>query len=221
VELSRRRDNLSWSHHQEVAKLDAADQDAWLDRTALEAWTQKELRRQLRAGPSVDPPTGSYSVIYADPPWEYDFVATPDSRAVENHYPTMSLEAIKTLPVPADDPAVLFLWATTAKLTEAIEVVGAWGFNYRTSAVWVKDRIGMGYYVRGRHEFLLIATRGDASPPPEHRRRDSVIEAPRGAHSVKPDEFYELIEFMYPEATRIELFARRPREGWVAWGNET
>jgi N6-adenosine-specific RNA methylase IME4 len=86
--------------------------------------------------------------------------------------------------------------------------------------VWVKDRIGMGWYVRGRHEFLLIARRGDMPTPAEADRPDSVIEAPRERHSEKPSAAYDLIERMYPGAPKVELFARRHRPGWVAWGDE-
>lgn len=108
--------------------------------------------------------TAAYGVIYADPPWRYDD-ATPN-RAVENHYPTMSNEEICALPVPAADDCVLYLWATAPKLREALEVMEAWGFNYRTHAIWDKVKIGMGYWFRGQHELLLIGTRGDVRTPP-------------------------------------------------------
>jgi len=165
---------------------------------------------------------GTYPVIYADPPWRYDVVES-ESRAIENHYPTMSNEDIYALPIQplCTDDAVLFLWATSPKLAEAMQVVAAWGFNYKTCMVWVKDKIGMGYYARQQHELLLIATRGAPPTPAPADRPSSVVNATRDAHSAKPTEFYELIERMYPGLPKIELFCRSPRDGWSAWGNQS
>jgi N6-adenosine-specific RNA methylase IME4 len=132
----------------------------------------------------------------------------------------MTLDDIKALAIPASDDAVLFLWATSPMLANAVEVMKAWGFDYRTCVVWVKDRIGMGYYVRQQHELLLIGHRGRLPVPDPEDRPSSVINAARGAHSVKPEEGYEIVERMYPLLERVELFARRPRDGWAAWGNE-
>jgi N6-adenosine-specific RNA methylase IME4 len=162
---------------------------------------------------------GSFPVILADPPWRY----TPAevTRRVENHYPTMSLDDIKALDVPAADDAVLFLWANSALLPEAIDVMGAWGFQYKTYAIWTKDKIGMGYYFRQQHELLLLGTRGQLPAPEPANRPSSLIAAPRLGHSAKPVEAYEAIEQMYPSHRKVELFARQPRTGWVAWGNET
>jgi N6-adenosine-specific RNA methylase IME4 len=162
-----------------------------------------------------------FTVIYADPPWEYEHTKT-DNRRIENHYPTMPLDAICALPVDSVAAAdcVLFVWATSPKLAEAMRVIDAWGFTYRTSMVWVKDKIGMGYYARQRHELLLIATRGTLPVPDPAVRPDSVVEAPRLEHSAKPHIFYSLIEAMYPDMPRLELFARNTRPGWTAWGNE-
>lgn len=171
----------------------------------------------LAAGRSAE----RYPVIYADPPWRYEHVET-ESRAIENQYPTMDLGAICALQVEklSTPDAVLFLWATSPKLAEALQVVTAWGFTYRTSMVWVKDKIGMGYYARQRHELLLIATRGTPPIPAPANRPDSVIEATRGKHSTKPDEFAAAIEAMYPGLPRLEMFCRSPRAGWDVWGNE-
>lgn len=109
----------------------------------------------------------------------------------------------------------------TSLLPDALEVIDAWGFTYKTNLVWVKPWIGRGNYLRNRHELLLLATRGGYSPPADDRRSDSVIDAPRGRHSEKPARFYELIEQMYPNAIRLELFARgNARPGWTTWGNE-
>ena len=164
-----------------------------------------------------------FPIIYADPPWRYEnppIGAT--NRAIENHYPTMSLEEICALPVAqlATENAVLFLWATAPKLAECMKVIEAWGFNYRTNMVWVKDKIGMGYHVRNQHELLLIAKRGEVPVPLPEARVSSVLKAPRVEHSAKPAEFYGVIERMYPELPKIELFSRASREHWAAWGNQ-
>jgi len=164
-------------------------------------------------------PSGAFELIYADPPWQ---LGNPSSAfAPENHYPTMALEEIKALPVPAADDAVLFLWAVASRLPEALEVMAAWGFEYKTCLAWVKDWIGLGTWVRHRHELLLLGRKGSYLPPEPEDRPDSVIEAPRGRHSAKPAYAYELIERAYPIASMLELFARVvPRAGWFAWGNE-
>ena len=162
-------------------------------------------------------PPGLYNLIYADPPWRYDF-AESSNREIENQYPTMPLEAIMALQVPAAKDCVLFMWATSPKLGEAMLVVGSWGFTYRTSAAWVKDKIGMGYYFRQRHELLLVATKGSPGTPEPQNRPDSVIEAPRLAHSEKPD-IHSLIEKMYPDSKKLELFSRRSAVGWDSWGS--
>jgi len=162
---------------------------------------------------------GVFPVLYADPPWRYEHVKT-ENRAVENQYPTMTLDDICALTVPAADDAVLFLWATSPKLAEAMQVLTAWGFTYRTCMVWVKDKIGMGYYARQQHELLLIGAKGEPPVPAEADRPSSVLEAPRTQHSAKPPAFYDVIERMYPGVQKIELFARQTREGWAAWGNQ-
>jgi len=164
-------------------------------------------------------PEGKYEVILADPPWKYDF-SKDSTDSIECHYPTMTLEEIKNLEVPSADNAVLFLWATAPKLKEALEVMESWGFKYKTCAVWDKEWIGMGYWFRGQHELLLVGIKGKFSPPPEKRRFSSVIREKRREHSRKPEKVYEIIEAMFPQNTKLELFARNKREGWEAWGNE-
>jgi len=165
---------------------------------------------------------GQYPVIYADPPWRYEHVKT-DNRRIENHYPTMDLDEICALPVSdiATPDSVLFLWTTSPKLAESMRVIEAWGYTYRTCMVWDKDRIGMGYYARQQHELLLIATRGSVPVPEPENRPPSVIRIRRDdEHSSKPTEFYTMIERMYPELRKLELFARNRRNGWAAWGNQ-
>ena len=164
---------------------------------------------------------GTFPVILADPPWRYDFTRD-EADAIEEHYPTLGVEEICDLPVVdlATPDSVLFLWATSPKLAEAMQVMAAWGFAYVTCMVWGKDRIGCGYYARQKHELLLIGKRGELPVPLPANRPDSLVNAPVGKHSQKPVEFYSIIERMYPEYRRVELFCRSPREGWSAWGNQ-
>lgn len=162
---------------------------------------------------------GPYQLVYADPPWRYGF-SRSKSRSIENQYPTMSVAEICALQIPVAKDAVLFLWATAPKLREALRVMDAWGFEYVTQAVWDKDKIGMGYWFRGQHELLLVGTRGHWPPPPPGARISSVWKERRGRHSAKPAGLRDMMSSAWPDAKRIELFARTATPGWDAWGNE-
>jgi N6-adenosine-specific RNA methylase IME4/ParB-like chromosome segregation protein Spo0J len=166
-----------------------------------------------------------YAVLYADPPWHFEVYNEESGieRAAGNHYPTMSLDEICAMPILnlASPDAALFMWTTAPHLRESFDVLVAWGFEYKTNIVWVKDKIGLGYFVRNQHELLLVATRGDMPSPSPANRPPSVISAPRREHSRKPDEAYALIEAMYPALPKLEMFARQRRPGWDVWGIET
>jgi N6-adenosine-specific RNA methylase IME4 len=194
-----------------------------MDKTAKIDSAYRKLRQFQRWETTrhVPLPKDQYQVIYADPPWKYEH-ADHEGRMVEDHYPTMSTDEICALQINeiCAPEAVLFLWATSPKLEEAMRVVRAWGFEYRTSLVWVKNSIGLGYYVRQQHELILIGRRGNFPVPIDSNRPASVQYAKRENHSSKPALFVSLIEQMYPGAKRIELFARTRREGWESWGNE-
>jgi N6-adenosine-specific RNA methylase IME4 len=185
-------------------------------------FTRQEKMQEISEGNKVLEASGKrYSVIYADPPWKYDF-SFSDSRAIEEHYPTMELEDIIALPVKelTADHSLIFLWCPPAFIKKAIAVLEAWGFEYRTNMVWVKPSIGAGQWVRQRHELLLIGRRGNIPTPEGSDRPDSVIEAPRQEHSKKPEIVYSIIEKMYPTLRKVELFARNKRDGWESWGNQ-
>lgn len=164
-------------------------------------------------------PTGKYAVIYADPPWQYDNSGFNESA--DNQYPTMPLDEICELPIGdlADETTVLFLWATNPLLPEALKVLESWGFEYKTNMAWIKDAgRGKGWYLKSKHELLLIGVKSETPHPVE--RPDSCFEADRGnVHSRKPEKAYEIIESMYP-GNKVELFSRVAREGWDSWGNE-
>lgn len=170
-------------------------------------------------------PDRKYGVVLADPEWKFDAWSedTGSDRAAANHYPVSTWQTIRERPVwtIAAKDAVLFLWATVPMLPQALEVMTAWGFRYRSHVVWAKDRIGTGYWFRNRHELLLVGTRGALPAPAPGTQWPSVVEAPAGRHSEKPEVFLDMIEAYFPSLPRIELNRRGPpRAGWDAWGNE-
>lgn len=184
----------------------------------LRWWRDKTLPTPTK------PKTGGVQVLLADPPWQYDFAETTN-REIENQYPTATPDKIASHleewgPELADD-CVLFLWATAPKLREALTVMEAWGFTYKSHAVWDKERMGMGYWFRGQHELLLVGTRGTFSPPDAERRISSVFRERRdNKHSKKPICVYDAIKGMFPNAIRFEMYQREPRDGWPGGGNE-
>jgi N6-adenosine-specific RNA methylase IME4 len=165
-----------------------------------------------------------YRVIYADPPWQYDLEQTsPNLGGAIKHYNSMSIEELCALPIKdiAEKDAVLFLWITSPKLNLFLQLMEAWGFEYKTSFVWDKVKHNMGHYNSVRHEFLLIGGRGKSTPDLKHLY-DSVITIERSdKHSEKPVEFLNIIDNLYQHGNRIELFARQAKkDNWYFWGNE-
>jgi len=171
-----------------------------------------------------------YKIIYADPPWSYNFSTNKKGSitgCAEQHYNTMNLEDIKSLPVNtiADDDCVLFMWVTFPLLKECLEVVEAWGFKYKTVAfTWLKlsedgsPAWGCGFWTRSNAEICILATKGQ--PKRIDCSISQVILSKRRGHSRKPDEAYVKIEKLLGNLPRIELFARTKRYGWDAWGNQ-
>lgn len=179
-----------------------------------------ELKKEeIKIQEPVKLPKGLYNVILSDPPYSYDF---SESRRcdIEVHYPTMSLDEIKSIKVPASDNCVLFLWSPAPKLEQALEVINAWGFEYKTCAVWDKMRPGLGFWWRNHHELLLVGTKGNPRVPDPENRFASVIREKRIVHSKKPDCVREMIERMFPNGKYLELFAREKRDRWECWGNQ-
>jgi N6-adenosine-specific RNA methylase IME4 len=165
-------------------------------------------------------------VLLADPPWQFGDKLPGPGRGAAKHYGTLDVSGLIRFPLPmlADD-AWLFLWRVAAMQAEALAVMAAWGFVLKSEIVWVKRtatgkrHFGMGRYVRAEHEVCLIGTRGRVRPVSRSVR--STFEAPVGRHSEKPDAFYHLVDQLVgADARRVELFARRPRAGWLTYGNE-
>lgn len=170
-----------------------------------------------------------FSIIYADPPWTFKtYSEEGKAKSPEKHYQCLSLDDLKTLPVPqicAPDCA-LFLWMPSQHMKEALELMEAWGFTFKTVAfVWRKkckssdgDHFGMGYWTRMGSEFVLLGTKGH--PQRQSRKVRQVVEALVGEHSAKPPKIRDLIVELLGDIPRIELFAREKAKGWVAIGDE-
>lgn len=187
---------------------------------------QKEVSKMRNAEkPKPAQPDGKYRVIYADPPWKYTSGDQHSNEAqattLTTYYNSLSIEELCQLPIKemAQDDAVLFMWVTSPLLEECFDVIRAWGFKYKASIVWDKDAHNVGHYVSVRHELLLICTRGSCTPD-TNKLLPSVVKEKRTEHSVKPETFRQMIDTMYPQGRRIELFARRTVDGWDAWGND-
>lgn len=170
-------------------------------------------------GPARFGTSMKFRTILADPPWN---IQQKGTRGAERHYPLMSLERIKAMPVSdlAARDAHLWLWVTNATLREGYDVAEAWGFTVRSPLTWIKLRLGMGAYLRNSTEHLLFATRGKA--PVNFRSQPTWINAPVQDHSHKPEEQYAVIERI-SDGPYLELFARRrppSNAPWSVWGNE-
>ena len=169
-----------------------------------------------------------YNIIYADPPWHYDF-GKSSSRYVGDKYNLMKNDDIGELPIKniAEDNCVLLMWATFPRIDYALEIIKKWGFKYKTCAfTWIKtnkksDSLfwGMGYYTRSNAEICLLATKGKTLDRKSHKVH-SVIMSAIEEHSKKPAETRDRIVELFGDIPRIELFARQYAEGWDCWGNE-
>lgn len=172
-----------------------------------------------------------YKTIYADPPWQFQNrtgKVAPEHKRL-SRYSTMKLSEIKQLPVSevADEKSHLYLWVPNALLPEGLEVMKAWGFEYKTNLIWEKvrkdgmpDGRGVGFYFRNVTEILLFGIKGDNNRTLQAGRSQvNLLRSMKREHSRKPDEFISLIESC-SSAPYLELFARGDRKNWDMWGNQ-
>lgn len=172
-----------------------------------------------------------YSTIYADPPWRFQNrtgKVAPEHKRL-NRYPTMKLDDIKRIPVEevAAEKSHLYLWVPNALLPDGLELMKAWGFEYKTNLIWEKvrhdggpDGRGVGFYFRNVTEILLFGIRGSNNRTLQPGRSQvNLIRSMKREHSRKPDEFVDLIERCSP-GPYLEMFARGDRDGWDMWGNQ-
>jgi N6-adenosine-specific RNA methylase IME4 len=196
--------------------------------TTKEKQDRRDARERVLGECQQALPDKRYGLIVADPEWRFEPRSreTGMSRAADNHYPTSETEAIAARDVAsiAAKDCILALWATAPMLPDALKVMVAWTFEYKTHLIWYKKRNGKGrgpgYWATGEHELLLIGTRGKVVAPATAMCR-SVIAALVGKHSAKPEIFLEILEKQFPTLPKIELNRRgKPRKGWDAWGLE-
>lgn len=174
---------------------------------------------------------GRFHTVLADPPWQFQNRTgkmAPEHKRL-SRYPTLTLDEIKAIPVAkaVTDPAHLYLWVPNALLAEGLEVMKAWGFEYKTNLIWYKvrkdggpDGRGVGFYFRNVTEIILFGIRGkNARTLDPGRSQVNVIATQKREHSRKPDELYQIIEECSPGGY-LELFARGQRKGWSQWGNQ-
>jgi len=173
-------------------------------------------------------PQSHFGVILADPPWTWKAYSDKGlAKSPQRHYGCMSLDDIKALPVAgmAAPNAMCVMWATSPMMPQALATLAAWGFTFKTMGAWhkrsstgAKDAFGTGYIFRSAAEFYIVGTRGHPKPAVKNVR--NLITAPVREHSRKPDQMRSDLERMFPDANRIELFARQVAPGWTAWGNQ-
>jgi N6-adenosine-specific RNA methylase IME4 len=185
--------------------------------------------QDFAAAVEVPLPARKYAVICADPPWKQETYSDRGrEKSADMHYPVMTLDALMALPVEeiASENCALFLWTFPTHLPQALDLMAAWGFDYRTKCSWFKTTgaggmyMGTGFWFRDCGEDLLLGIRGDMPAPMPGTQAMSIQAAPVGRHSEKPALFRNMIDSYFPGVAKVELFARDPAPGWDAWGNE-
>ena len=174
-------------------------------------------------------PKTRFAILYADPPWDYkgqlqhNGEGGVDTGGAIRHYPTVTTAEMSNWPIKTicEDDALLFLWATSPHLDQAIDLGKAWGFNWATVAfVWDKERTNPGFYTLSEFELCLVFKRGKIPAPRGARNIRQRVIWKREAHSTKPPEVRKRIDAMFPNHKKIELFARKKAKGWKSWGLE-
>lgn len=165
----------------------------------------------------LSPLNGEYTVLVVDPPWPYGRSEDETHRA-RNPYPSMSIDEIKATKLPAADDSILWLWTTNAYLHEAFHLMEVWGFSYKITLTWVKNKIGLGDWLRGQTEHCLIGVKGEYRLIPGNN--STVLFANSTKHSEKPDSFYELVNRLCP-GNKKDVFGRKKRDGWDIWGPDS
>ncbi len=187
----------------------------------------KTATRQMSPKKYPPLPKSKFSILYADPPWDYkgqlqhNGAGGKDTGGAIRHYPTVTTAEMGTWPIQniCEDDALLFMWATSPHLDQAIELGKAWGFNWGTVAfIWDKARKNPGYYTMSMCELCLVFKRGKIPQPRGARNIEQLIRWKRNGHSEKPPEIRAHINQMFPKQKKIELFARQKAKGWTAWG---
>jgi N6-adenosine-specific RNA methylase IME4 len=169
----------------------------------------------------------SYQVLYADPPWDYagreQHNTKTSNKSVKDHYPTMTLTAMKALKIKevCDKDCLLFMWSSSPHLEQALELMKSWEFDFKTVAfVWEKQKTNPGYYTMSQCELCLVGKRGKFPAARGSRKERQFLSEMRGKHSAKPTEIRDRIVRMFPTQKKLELFARDKKDGWDVFGDE-
>ena len=163
-------------------------------------------------------PSGVFEIVVLDPPWNYGRKYDPEGSRVANPYPEMKQDELLKMEIPFAKDSVVFLWTTHQFIFDAKELLNHWGFEYKATMVWDKEKIGMGSWLRMQCEFCLVAVKG--KPKWNNTTWRDIIRESRRQHSRKPDAFYQMVD----EVTigrKLEYFSREKREGWETFGNDT
>jgi N6-adenosine-specific RNA methylase IME4 len=186
-------------------------------KTISQARRELSKAKEIKRIAKLEPTKGQYSVIVADPPWPYTARQSDPTHGGAPPYPIMTIEDISALHVPSARDCILWLWTTNHFMEEAFQVLRAWGFQKKTILTWVKDRIGVGDWLRGKTEHCILATKG--KPVVDLKDQTTVLYGKARGHSTKPVEFFTLVGELCPYRDRIELFSRSKRDGWEVWGS--
>ncbi len=243
LQFAKRFADLKWSHYFFALEDCGTGMDAepWLEMASENKWSVRELEQAIRDGSRKEQHAKAVEIrneeaeecvggledlikkgrkfgcIYADPPWQYGNQGT--RAATDNHYDTMPQDEIAALPVGelAAERCHLHLWTTNGFLKDALQLMEIWGFEFKSTFVWVKPQMGIGNYWRCSHEIMLLGVKGGMVF--ESKSLKSWIEADRTKHSAKPDIIRTFIEAGSP-GPRLELFGREMVSGWTVWGNQ-
>jgi N6-adenosine-specific RNA methylase IME4 len=189
----------------------------WAHLKGKQILREAKLEDQITGLERVDRPKGEFDVIVCDPPWPYDGEYDPDHQREAPPYPTMDIEDIMGLKMPAASDCVLWLWTINRLLDRAFEVARTWGFEPKTVLTWAKDRFGTGRWLRGQTEHCILAIKG--SPPWRLTNQSTLLNGPLREHSRKPGELYALVDSLC-FGRKLDMFSREKRDGWEQWGDE-
>ncbi len=218
LELARMKEDQQL----EIAKLvidgDTTVEDA--KKQIKQAERDQQIQEQIKEieQNSFIPPTQKYDVIVIDPPWPYGTEYDPNGRRAASPYPEMSLDEIKAIELPASDDCVLWFWTTHKFMRYSFDILDAWDFRDVAIVTWVKDRMGLGTYLRSQSEFCIMAIKG--RPTINLTNQTTIINGKLKEHSRKPDEFYEMVDSLCV-GYKLDYFSREKRNGWDQYGNDT
>lgn len=181
-------------------------------------YTRNEEIEEIASNIDARTPDGTFNVINIDPPWPYGTKYDSAGRRAANPYPEMTLEEIAAINLPAAPDCVLWLWTTHKFMRHSFDLLDNWGFKDKAILTWVKDRMGLGEWLRSQSEFCIMAVKG--KPKVNLTNQTTVIYGPLREHSRKPDEFYAMVDELCI-GRKIDWFSRERREGWEQFGNDT